>query len=396
MKIIAIAWKDLLTRFSDRMEILFFIILPVVFTFLLSGGGSQGGDAAIPLLVVDEDGSQLSSELVAALQDNRAINPQVVSAGEAKKAFTDRSAPAWVTIQKRFEASLLAREEGHLDLRKAPNNLSADAAEQAVHAAASLVDRALGVAHSSVAEAERMGGFESQQEREDYFIQSLEAAKGAFSSAPKLVEVTQPEAMGSTSYDPVAQASTGQLVTWVFIPLLGISGLFAIERNQKTLGRLLTTPTLKSTFLMGTITGQLGVAIVQMAILIGFGTFFLEVQWGRSPAGLVVMVLSFGLAAVALGTMLGTFVRTEKQASNLSIMLGMVMALLGGCWYPLELFPQGLQTAVKVLPTTWAMKGFTDVVLRGHGLVEILPTAGVLLGFAVAFFIVGVKRFRYE
>jgi ABC-2 type transport system permease protein len=94
--------------------------------------------------------------------------------------------------------------------------------------------------------------------------------------------------------------------------------------------------------------------------------------------------------------MLGTFVKTEGQASGLSIMLGMVMALLGGCWYPIELFPAAMQNIVKVLPTTWAMQGMLDILLRGQGVTGILPVAGVLLGFAAVFFSIGVLRFKYE
>jgi ABC-2 type transport system permease protein len=93
---------------------------------------------------------------------------------------------------------------------------------------------------------------------------------------------------------------------------------------------------------------------------------------------------------------MGTFIKTEGQAGGLSIMFGMVFALMGGCWYPLELFPPAIQNAVKVLPTTWAMQGMLDLVLRGGGMRDILPEAGVLLGFAVIFFSVGVMRFRYE
>ena len=77
-------------------------------------------------------------------------------------------------------------------------------------------------------------------------------------------------------------------------------------------------------------------------------------------------------------------------------MLGMVMALLGGCWYPIELFPQFVRTAVKILPTSWAMQGMLNIVLRGQGLSSILPQAGVLLLFAAVFFAIGVWRFRYE
>ena len=210
--------------------------------------------------------------------------------------------------------------------------------------------------------------------------------------------VTRPEVTESDSgeYDPGAQASAGQLITWVFIPLLGTSALFAYERTRGTLRRLLTTPTNKATYLLGTISGQLLVALVQMAILVGFGVLVMKLNWGQSPLALAVMLVSFGLAAVAMGTMLGTFIKSEGQANNLSIMLGMVMALMGGCWYPLELFPPAVQSAVRVLPTTWAMLGLMDLVLWGRGLVEILPKAGVLLGFALVFFVIGVRRFRYE
>jgi ABC-2 type transport system permease protein len=74
----------------------------------------------------------------------------------------------------------------------------------------------------------------------------------------------------------------------------------------------------------------------------------------------------------------------------------MVMALLGGCWYPLELFPQAVQSVVKVLPTTWAMQGMLDMLLRGQGVQGILLEAGVLLGYAALFFVVGIWRFKYE
>jgi ABC-2 type transport system permease protein len=137
-------------------------------------------------------------------------------------------------------------------------------------------------------------------------------------------------------------------------------------------------------------------ALAQMSLLILFGIFVMKLAWGREPLALFVILTAAALAAAAFGTTMGTFVKTEGQASGLSIMFGMVFALMGGCWYPLELFPSAVQNAVKILPTTWAMQGLLDLVLRGRGLVDILPEAGVLLGFAAIFFVVGVWRFRYE
>jgi len=72
------------------------------------------------------------------------------------------------------------------------------------------------------------------------------------------------------------------------------------------------------------------------------------------------------------------------------------MGMLGGCWYPLELFPPVMQNIAHILPTTWAMQGLLDLLLRGAGVAEVLPEAGVLILFAGIFFGVGVWRFRYE
>ncbi len=197
-------------------------------------------------------------------------------------------------------------------------------------------------------------------------------------------------------YDPRTNSSAGQLITWVFIPLFGISVLMVSERESRTLARLMTTPTSSGTFLAGTILGQVLMALVQMALLVGFGIIALKVPWGREPLGLAVVLTAGALAAAAFGTFLGTLVRSSSQANNLSIMLGMVMALLGGCWYPLELFPPVVQNAVKILPTTWAMQGILDLTLRAGSVQEIWLEAGVLLGFAAVFFALGIWRFRKQ
>ena len=137
-------------------------------------------------------------------------------------------------------------------------------------------------------------------------------------------------------------------------------------------------------------------ALIQMLLLVGFGILAMKLNWGREPLALFVLLFASALAAAAFGTTMGTFIKTEGQASGLSIMFGMVFALMGGCWYPLELFPPAIQNAVKILPTTWAMQGMLDLGIRGGGLVDILPEASMLLGFAVIFFSVGVWRFRFE
>ncbi|MBK8987543.1 MAG: ABC transporter permease [Chloroflexi bacterium] len=401
-KITALAWKDTIIRFSSRTELLFFLILPLVFTVLLSGGvgGSLVGDGdnRIVLLVVNQDNSEPANTLLADLTASEVVRIAEHALAEAEAKFADEDAPALLVIPAGFGAAVLAGETAVLDLRQLPNNTNASAADRAVQTAVSRISQSWLAARTSLAEAERLEPLADEAARQAYLRQATTLAESQLAAAPPRMVVTQPDAAltQANSYNQAAHQSAGQLITWVFIPLLGTSALLAFERRYGTLRRLMVTPTRKATYLLGMITGQYLTAVVQMALLVGFGILIMGVNWGRSPVGLIVMLLTFGLAAVAFGLMMGAFVKTEGQANNLSIMMGMTMALLGGCWFPIELFPPAVRTAVHVLPTTWAMRGLTDLVLRGGGLNDILPEAAVLSGFAVLFFIVGVTRFRYE
>lgn len=391
-KLLAILMKDTRLRFSSPSEWLFFLILPGVFTFVLGGGlgGAPGGDTRLRLLVVDEAQTPLSAELQAALAESTAVRAESLPLAEAEDEFAANEAPALLIIPADFDEAL------QVELRQQPNDVDATIAERAVLAASGAVGRALSIAQASVSEAERLRPFASQTDRRAYFEASLTLAQESLMEAPARLTVTRPETPARARYDPAAQASAGQLITWVLIPLLGTSGYFAYERTQGTLRRLLTLPTRNATFLLGAIGSQLAHALLQMTLLVLFGVYVMKLNWGESPAALALMLVTFGLASTALGVTLGTFVNTEGQANGLSIMLGMVMALLGGCWYPIELFPDVVRTAVSVLPTTWAMQGLLDLVLRGQGLSDILLEAGVLAGFAAVFFLIGVWRFRFE
>lgn len=396
-KIFAIAWKDAIIRFASSSELLFFIILPVVFTYLLAGGTPQGDDdPRIRLLVVDEAQTPISEQILHELENSTAVRPEVVTRDEALSQFDERRASAVFIIPAGTELAALENGSAEVELFQQPNNLNATIQERAVLTAIRRVSSSISAAQNAVTQRESKLAFESSAERQMYFETSLELAQEIQADAPERVTVVEGSTPDQVEFDPRANSSAGQLITWVFIPLFGISALFAFERQQGTLRRLLTTPSHKATFLLGTISGQVVMALVQMLLLVGFGILVMKLNWGREPLALFVILLCSALAAAAFGTTMGTFIKTEGQASGLSIMFGMVFALMGGCWYPLELFPPAIQNAVKVLPTTWAMQGMLDLVLRDGGLMEILPEAGVLLGFAALFFTVGVLRFKYE
>ena len=395
-KLLAIIKKDTILRFTSPMEWMFFIILPLVFIYLISGGTTQTGDPRLVLTVVDQADSALSQALLDELAKSSAVNPVLTEYDQALQEFEQLKISAVLIIPSDFTADALALGRASLELRKQPNTLNGLAVEQAVQLAASRIASLADVARVSTARAAEFQPFADEAARQAFYDSAFAQAQTMLAEAPDRLQSVVGSTADPIEYDAKANSTAGQMITWVFIPLIGLSGMLAYERANGTLRRLLVTPTSKATFLGGTILGQGLTALVQMTILIVFGILVMKMKWGQSPAGLAMVMVSFTLAAAALGTMLGTFVKSESQANGLSVLIGMLMAMMGGCWYPIELFPSAIRSAAQVLPTYWAMQGFLDIAVRGQGPAGVLQECAVLLGFALLFFSVGIVRFRYE
>ena len=393
-KIWAIIRKDTLIRFGSPVEWLFFIVLPLVFIFLISGGTTQPGDQRIKLSVVDQAGSPLSAQLLAELERSAAVYPDVMTLAQAEQAFEARETSAVLILPAGFSLDALTGQAGEVELRLQKNNLNAMVCQQAVNGAVEKVSSLSAIASASLRAAEQSQPFASAAERQAYFDQAYAAASAAAQSAPQRLQVEQAGTADAIPYDPRANSTAGQMITWVFIPLIGLAAMFAMERAGGTLRRLMVTPTSSWLYLTGTVLGQVLIALLQMTLLVIFGIVVMGIQWGHAPLALALVMVCSTLSAAALGTMLGTFVKTEGQANGIAMLTGMVMAMLGGCWYPLELFPQAMQSLAHAFPTYWAMRGFLDIAVRGQGLAAVWPECALLLGFALVFFGIGVRRFR--
>jgi linearmycin/streptolysin S transport system permease protein len=402
-KVLAIAWNDIRVEFSERVTWIFFLVLPLVFTLIVGQGlqglnssPDQGAGNRYVLLVVDADRSSLSKELVAAIANSPVIQPMDEPANEAQKLFTEQQAAALLTIPSGFERALLAGQPVDLLLKKLPNDARTLAIDQGLTEVLSQVDDAVQAARTSVSQAEQIAPFQDAAQRQSFFNASLDKASQLMQEPPArtvLKQSPQATVQIATGFE---QSSPGQLVTWTLITLLGASEVFVNERLGGTLRRLLATPTRKATILLGKVIARLGMGLFQMTLLIGFGALALGVDWGRSWGALALVATAFALASVALGTLLGALVRSRSQASGLTTMFSMLLAALGGAWWPLEVTPPAYQAVVKALPTTWAMIGFNDVILRGQGIAAILPVVGVLIAFAAVFFALGIWRLRFQ
>ena len=184
-KIFAIAWKDAIVRFASSSELIFFIILPLIFTFLLAGGTpSNDDDNRVPLVVVDQANTVISQNIIAELDKSTAVRPEVLSLDEAESQFDSRRATVVLVIPATLDLQAIQDGTAQVDFRQQPNNLNATVAERAVQTAIRSVSSAVNAANNAVKAAEENGTFESETDRQAYFEESLKLAQTIQTDTP--------------------------------------------------------------------------------------------------------------------------------------------------------------------------------------------------------------------
>lgn len=73
------------------------------------------------------------------------------------------------------------------------------------------------------------------------------------------------------------------------------------------------------------------------------------------------------------------------------------MGFLGGTMVPLDIMNSPVLTTIsKFVPQSHAVGAYKAILVQGGGLMDILPTLGILLGFSALFFAIGLWRFDFD
>ena len=211
------------------------------------------------------------------------------------------------------------------------------------------------------------------------------------------VEKVTPKAMKMESFpDSFQQNVPGYTIYGVFWIASLLAASVLREKREGTLTRLVAAPVSRSVVLAGKLIPYYLINVLQIAIMFGASTLLFKISFGRSASGLVLTSLTLAACATSLGIMIAAFAKTEAQASSLTVLLLLILSALGGCFVPRFLMPPALKTIGLITPHAWALDAYQDLIVRGYGLIDVLPKIGVLAGFALLFFIIGVRRFRFE
>ena len=400
-------WQIIKTEFKIEFAYpltwVFFLILPIIFTIVI--GAALGGSEPLEtdeepvdnrsvLVIFDQDKTPLSQRFVEYLSEGNTLRIMEFNSSEELTDETRNIANGYLTIDEGFELAIFNNSEFTLKLDVASETYQSIAIENALRSAIDHTNAALLAARSSLliqqeANTDIVGNEDLLLENLLDQAQILIEEQSMFNL---VVHQTESSPRENGSMMGFNQSSSGQLVTWSLITLLGGSIVFVHDRVEGSYQRMFTTPTSKAIYFLGKVLARMLMGLIQMVILVFFGMYILRVNWGNDPLLLLAFLTCFSLAGTSFGLMLGAFCQSTKQADGLTTLFSMLMAALGGAWWPLEITPASYQAIVRVIPSTWAMLGFNDIIIKGQGLRGVLVEGGVLLGFAAVFMTIGILR----
>jgi ABC-2 type transport system permease protein len=186
----------------------------------------------------------------------------------------------------------------------------------------------------------------------------------------------------------------GYLVMFVFFAAAVAAERIVWERQNHTLERLLASSVKKESILGGIYLGTMIRGLIQIIIFWVVGILVFHVDLGLSPLAVIILSVLMVIMSSAFSLMLATLARTMRSAASLAVITSLLLAPLGGCWWPSFLYPDWLQTMSKITPHAWATEGFNKLMLFGASFGDVVPSMAALAVFAVIFGVIAIWRFR--
>lgn len=424
-----IALKDLKLFILDRTAFLMFILFPFLFITLFSLMQVGGEDARLELhLVTREDKGGFSHEIIKSMETKDASKlkpgePKIIwdkDYDKAYKAVKRHKLDGFLLFPSDFSEGAMMGYGAKLKVvtdaeatntRAALNGLahsvaSKVGARQVANNATmgALIEHTIAAAggNPGVTSSTNPGagansdGASGAMKDIGPLIQALfspQQTQGAQAEKP-FIEFKTKKVGEREAENPSDWVIPGYLVMFVFFAAAISAEMIVRERENHTLERLLASSVKQASILGGVFLGTAAKGLVQIAVFWTVGILVFKVDLGLSPATVVLLSILTVIMSAAFGVMLATFAKTRRSAGSMAVLAALVLAPLGGCWWPLFITPKWMQNMAKITPHGWATTGFNKLMMFGGDFGSVVPEMLALLGFALAFGLIAVMRFR--
>ncbi len=202
-------------------------------------------------------------------------------------------------------------------------------------------------------------------------------------------------ALGSLAQGTVEETKsvilTGNLVmTLMFGNLEKIASRFAYMRFAGTLDYYATLPIRREALIIACVLAFFLLSMPSLLVVLGFGTFFLNLSLKLNPLILLVIPLSV-LPLAGLGAVIGANARTPQESGSLSLLLTMVMLFIGPVLIPASRLPSILLVIGHFSPATYAASALRQTLLCSVSGQVVIDLTALVVFSLLTFWLVRIK-----
>lgn len=347
------AWlREFRNIWREQGAILFFLFLPLAYPVLYSLIFNPELVRDVPVVVVDQDHTARSRELVRRF--NAAQAPRVIGyaadMSEARHAFNQRACFAILQIPKGFEARIGRGEKAIAPL----------------YCEMSLLLRYRALLFAATPVAQSMNA-------------EIQAADiDALGAEPMLAAGTGMEIVGvdlgnlNCGFDSFIMPGVMILILQQCI-ILAVGLVGGARRDKANLG---TDPvSSRTTSMLGTLIGRTLTYLTIMVLPIIWLTHFVSVIFQFPMMGDTLEIFAFllpmALASIALGLCVQVFCAERESIIIIWVATSLLFLFLSGLTWPLYAQPPLWRTVASLIPTTWGVNGFILMNANGASLAEV-------------------------
>ena len=409
LTLIRIAWLNLK---RDRVAQALTFLLPIIFFSIFAAvlGNQRDTASRVRLAVVDEDRSDYSQRLVAALRQEGGLRVRThASADGSGPELTRAAAEALVKNGGVQVAAVLPKGLGQGrrfwadQTSPQPNvDLLADVSDPiAPQVVQGLLQKVAFTAAPELMAAEGLTMFEryggpltdAQRKSFDQWLSSLKqtpasgpggsgGAGAAVGLGTEIVNVMQP---GEGPNTTVSFYAAGIGVMFLLFSCAAAGGTLLEEQESGTLDRLIGSRAGMRGILYGKWLFITIVGVVQLTVMFVWGAVMFRLPLVSHLPGFFVMTIVTAAAAAGFGLVLATLSRTRAQLSGLSTIVILTMSAIGGSMFPRFLMSETMQQFGLVTFNSWALDGYLKVFWRDAPVTALWPQVLVLMTLTVIF-----------
>lgn len=367
-KAVAIAGVNLRRLTRDKTGAFFVFAFP--FLIILALGAAFGSGFTPQLGVVSVGSGPLGQDLRDRLAVTEGLDVQTFSDVEAMRTAIERGElEGGLIVPTDYDERIRAGETVPLDYVARPTG-----GTQELQATVAAVVDEQGVEI-------RAARFTLSEGAAGSFDEALARARAVATAMPR-VEVATRTAGGDSAIGSFASGAAAELVLFIFLTSLSASAMLIETRKLGVTRRMLASPTEVRTILVGETLGRFAIALVQGLLIVAGTVLLFRVDWGN-PLTTGLVVLLFALTATGAAMVMGSVLQNASQAGAMGVFLGLVLAAVGGCMVPLEIFPPVMYRIAHLFPHAWAIEALNASIATGAAPAEVSSELWVLAAYAV-------------